>query len=263
MTAMPTTPDAKPETKAEEEGIVIRDHRKRPMAWIDTLDLETYGPELKALGIAVYIALAAHADGATQRAWPGKRRIASLIGTSPRHLKVAFGRLVKAGLLRIESRGRGRRTYYTLLASPAVRRVKASATAEVTLSSDCKKCYRRGHGVLPQGSHPVTAGVTEQQTIQQTIQQQRVAVTSLTESGLDRATAKKLAKAYPAERVAAVVAASERASTNRAGWIRAAGEGGWELSPMADERKVEQTADVEAITATLAAINRRYQDGGA
>lgn len=71
--------------------------------WIDPQVLDRYGPELKAQGIAVYNALAKHADK-TRRCWPSVRKIATLTGMSERSVQRALNRLVALGLIDIESR---------------------------------------------------------------------------------------------------------------------------------------------------------------
>ena len=69
--------------------------------------------------LAVYLTLAAHADGRGLSAFPSVRRIARLAGIGERTVQRAVQKLVESGMLRVEIRGgRHRPNEYTLVSNP-------------------------------------------------------------------------------------------------------------------------------------------------
>jgi hypothetical protein len=98
----------------EDRTFAIRDNRQAGWWWANNDVIDVYGQELGTHGIAVYCVLARHANNRSQQCWPGVRRIAELIGTSPRHVTAALRRLEAAGLVQIKTCA-GHGNVYTLV----------------------------------------------------------------------------------------------------------------------------------------------------
>lgn len=102
----------------------VRDTRQRDWGWFNYSLLDTYGPLIKADGIAVYVALVRHADNATQTCHPSYETLAGETGLSRRQVMRVIERLATVGLLRVTPQSttttEGKRVHaanrYTLLA---------------------------------------------------------------------------------------------------------------------------------------------------
>ena len=82
----------------------VRSIRQPGWFWARNELLTEHGAELGPYGIAVYCALAMHADNEKQTARPGAERIAELIGCSVRKVKQTIKQLDALGLVCIEER---------------------------------------------------------------------------------------------------------------------------------------------------------------
>ncbi len=100
------------------DDLVVRDHRHPGWLWLENAVLDTYGAQLGAYGIAVYVALCRHA-GNDQQAYPSHKRLASVTGMSVRQARRAVDQLIALGIIHAEPRfddGRQTSNTYTLLA---------------------------------------------------------------------------------------------------------------------------------------------------
>ena len=96
--------------KSENE---IRDLRNGNWYWIERGVLERYGRQIRALGIAVYNALAFFSNQ-NQKAFPSQKHIADLLGSSRSSINRAIKLLEENGLIRKERKGRRNCVYYLL-----------------------------------------------------------------------------------------------------------------------------------------------------
>jgi hypothetical protein len=100
----------------------IRDARRLPVMWADKRIVMVFGQFIHAHGLAVYMALAAHA-GPGGQAFPSVATLARLIGAKEDTTRRALHALKDAGLIAIEARytvqGGQTSNIYTLLDVPA------------------------------------------------------------------------------------------------------------------------------------------------
>jgi hypothetical protein len=84
--------------------VQVRSHRRAQWFWIDNAVLDTYGPTLGPIGLALYMSLCRHASSTTGKCWPSLERLSRQCGISvisaSRHLKT----LVACGLIQVEPR---------------------------------------------------------------------------------------------------------------------------------------------------------------
>mgnify|MGYP006271552955 CR=1 FL=1 len=92
----------------------IRDARQTGWFWIDTRVLKEHGADLGPYALAIYMALAAHADNSTSKCFPGVSTLAESAGMSTRQARKALRKLEAIGLIHTEER-KGRSSVYTLL----------------------------------------------------------------------------------------------------------------------------------------------------
>src|SRR5262245_17662161 len=78
------------------------------ISWLITAGyvVERYGPELGPLAIAVYVALARHADAVTGRCFPSHNRIAMQVGMSRRSVIRQIAKLALFELVEVKPRHR-------------------------------------------------------------------------------------------------------------------------------------------------------------
>lgn len=98
------------------ENTEIRGRGKKTRFYVDNEILELYGPILKPHGIALYVALARHANSNTQICFPSYERLIRCSGIGNRNtISKKLQLLEDIGLIRIKhSNGRGS-NYYKLL----------------------------------------------------------------------------------------------------------------------------------------------------
>jgi DNA-binding transcriptional ArsR family regulator len=82
----------------------MRTRRPGQWCWLDTAIVATYGPQIGAYGVAVYVALAAHANGKTQACWPSIGRLASELKLSRPTVKRTLRKLREVGLIASDPR---------------------------------------------------------------------------------------------------------------------------------------------------------------
>jgi DNA-binding MarR family transcriptional regulator len=92
----------------------IRDSRNTGWFWIDTRVLKEHGADLGPHALAIYMALAAHADNNTSKCFPGVSTLAESAGMSTRQARKALRKLEEIGLIHTQTRP-GRSSVYTLL----------------------------------------------------------------------------------------------------------------------------------------------------
>ena len=92
----------------------IRDSRNTGWFWIDTRVLKEHGADLGPHALAIYMALAAHADNNTSKCFPGVSTLAESAGMSTRQARKALRKLEEIGLIHTQTRS-GRSSVYTLL----------------------------------------------------------------------------------------------------------------------------------------------------
>jgi chromosomal replication initiation ATPase DnaA len=86
----------------------VRDRRKPKRLYIDnTFFYGGYAQKVGPYGIAIYSALALHADADTQEAWPSYNRLAELTGMSRRQAIRKVAELKALNMVVIEKRKRG------------------------------------------------------------------------------------------------------------------------------------------------------------
>ncbi len=109
----------------------IRDERTDARFFVDNAVVFDYGQDLGPYGLAVYVALCAHAKRSTQACFPSHATLAREIGCGVAKVKEALGELRDLGLIsitpRIGKEGQGS-NIYTLLNVPA--RVQAETAGE-------------------------------------------------------------------------------------------------------------------------------------
>lgn len=96
---------------------VVRDTKDGNWFFVDNAILQRFGRELGPHGIAVYCALALHADRITQTTWPSQQTIADETGMSRMQVFREIRKLERLGLVRVAKRGR-RSCTYTLARPP-------------------------------------------------------------------------------------------------------------------------------------------------
>lgn len=84
------------------EPVNVRDDRKHTFFIVDNALIEKHGRTIGPYGIAVYSALAMHANGA-RRCSPSVTSIANEIGACPRQVRAKMRQLAELGLLTIEA----------------------------------------------------------------------------------------------------------------------------------------------------------------
>jgi GntR family transcriptional regulator len=82
------------------EQIRVISHRSQPWAWFDKRVISRYGRQLGPHGLAVYMALAMHADGETQSCFPSIQTVSRETGVSRAQLKRVLHRMVTLKLIR-------------------------------------------------------------------------------------------------------------------------------------------------------------------
>ena len=60
--------------------VQVRSHRRVQWFWIDNAVLDTYGPTLGPIGLALYMALCRHASSTTGKCWPSLERLSRQCG---------------------------------------------------------------------------------------------------------------------------------------------------------------------------------------
>lgn len=85
--------------------IQLRDLREGNWYWIPKEILEKYGKKIRALGLAVYNALAYFSDQ-DQRSFPSQKYLADFLGYSRSSIHRAIKLLEKNGLIKVEKRDR-------------------------------------------------------------------------------------------------------------------------------------------------------------
>ena len=110
----------------------VADQRTPGWFWCHDRLIDTYGPELGPIGIAVYVCLARHADKAGE-CFPAKATIGAEIGASKRAVDEAISRLVIFKLITVTKRkaapGDHDSNLYTLLEPPRFIVIMATETA--------------------------------------------------------------------------------------------------------------------------------------
>jgi hypothetical protein len=110
----------------------VADQRTPGWFWCHDRLIDTYGPELGPIGIAVYVCLARHADKAGE-CFPAKATIAAEIGASKRAVDEAISRLVTFKLITFTKRkaapGDHDSNLYTLLEPPRFIVIMSTETA--------------------------------------------------------------------------------------------------------------------------------------
>ena len=100
----------------------VRDQRGGNWFWMHNEILDRYGAELGPIGIAVYAALARHANNGTGECYPSRKALAKAIGASVPSVDRALARLRDLGLVSWEQRrtvdGDLTSNAYTLLPLP-------------------------------------------------------------------------------------------------------------------------------------------------
>jgi hypothetical protein len=82
----------------------LRTRRPGEWFWVDTAIVATYGPQIGAYGVAVYVALASHAKGKTQDCWPSIARLASELSLSRATVKRTLRKLREVKLIATNAR---------------------------------------------------------------------------------------------------------------------------------------------------------------
>lgn len=82
--------------------VIVRDDRKHDFFIVDNALIQKHGREIGPYGIAVYSALAMHANGA-RRCSPSVTSIANEIGACPRQVRAKMRQLAELGLISIEA----------------------------------------------------------------------------------------------------------------------------------------------------------------
>jgi len=100
---------------------IVADQRTPGWFWLHDRIIDTYGPALGPIGIAVYVCLARHADKAGE-SFPAKVTIAAEIGASKRAVDEAIKQLANLKLITVTVRkltiGDNDSNIYTLLDPP-------------------------------------------------------------------------------------------------------------------------------------------------
>ena len=101
----------------EDAPLQVRSHRRAQWFWVDNTVLDTYGPTLGPIGLALYMGLCRYANSTTGKCFPSLVTLSRQCGISvisaSRHLKT----LVACGLIQIEPRP-GTTAMITLLDIP-------------------------------------------------------------------------------------------------------------------------------------------------
>lgn len=94
----------------------IRPHQKKTRFYVDNEVLEIYGPKLKSSGIAIYCALARHANSKTQSCFPSYPRIMKLSGVGKRNTVSKYLKILEElGLIIIDRNKKREPNVYFLL----------------------------------------------------------------------------------------------------------------------------------------------------
>ncbi len=106
-------PDGQPEAEADSDGrLNVRDRRKPKRLYIDNVFFRGgYAAKVGPYGIAIYAALAMHADNYTQEAWPSYNTLADLTGMSRRQVIRKVAELAELNLVAIETRINSKKFY--------------------------------------------------------------------------------------------------------------------------------------------------------
>lgn len=96
------------------DDMEVRDARHTGWFWIDTRVLKEHGADLGPHALAIYMALAAHADNSTSKCFPGVSTLAKSAGMSTRQARKALRKLEEIDLIHTQTRP-GRSSVYTLL----------------------------------------------------------------------------------------------------------------------------------------------------
>lgn len=111
----------------------VRSPRSVKWFWIDNAVIDTYGPTLGPIGLALYMGLCRYANAKTGTCWPSLGTLSTQIGISvisaSRHLKT----LVTCGLIHVETRP-GTTALITILDIPE------SPITEIGVSGDPQLC---------------------------------------------------------------------------------------------------------------------------
>jgi DNA-binding Lrp family transcriptional regulator len=227
--------------------IEVRDARATPWLWMSK-GIFRDSKELGPYGIAIYAALVSFANG-DQQAFPSFNTIANLVHCSRSTVIRTIKKLEALGWIRIEQRrderGFSSNVYY-LLPDPPERTqpaqsgigqdspTSAEPSVSQTLPSVCETL-----GSVPQTPPWCPTDTTlvshrhlnKKQLNKNYLTTTGGVVAALLDVGFTEAAARRLARNYPEERIAAVLAAVSAASVaNPAGWVRRALEENWDLS---------------------------------
>jgi hypothetical protein len=144
----------------------LRDRRRAGWFWIHNLVIDHFGAQLGPNGLAVYAALARHAD-AEGKSWPGIQKLAAETGTSQRTVQRSLRQLEELHLLQVATRtednGRTSSNEYALLEpdADATAPVGDIPSPESTLDGSTLTICIEGVTQTPSPRHTVTGeGVT-------------------------------------------------------------------------------------------------------
>lgn len=113
----------------------VRDLKDGDWYWIPKAVIHRYTPKVGAIGIAVYNFLASLANQ-SQSCFPSQKYIAEHLGYSRSYVNQALRRLEKAGLIKVEKKGRYHRTYHLLEVRCKHQRTQVSTTADSGVKQD-------------------------------------------------------------------------------------------------------------------------------
>jgi biotin operon repressor len=178
-------------------GMHIRDRRGGERYFIDNLFIREYGKIVGPYGIAVYNALAVHADIDDQEAWPSYETIAALIGCSRRQVIRVVQQLQGLQIIQVSERKTkdGRRTSngITLLhkdewtpvssdsqSPPAVTHSHPASDSESPEQDSCKQDPSNKDGASPEAPESVTNSRKEPDFLPPADEQMKLLFSSLT-----------------------------------------------------------------------------------
>jgi hypothetical protein len=155
-------------------------HQRAPAAYphgftrIDNRIVSRYGPQIGALGIALYAVLSFHADNDTHECYPSIRTLSGRLGMCQRRVLKTIQVLEEAGLVQVvcarSSQGRRHVNVYTLLPIPDAQHPAVPETAPL-LTSGQHPAVPEAAPLLTQRQHPVVPQAAELNLINQYLRQ--------------------------------------------------------------------------------------------
>jgi len=173
----------------------VRDHRRPGWFWVYNELLTVYGQELAPYGIAVYCALAMHADNTDQSCYPSYATIARETGMSRAQVKRELRKLEAIGLIQVEHRGDRRRPNIYHLLSLKEHRPLGSGRPQTRV----RETLALGSGRPPNYTQ-ITRPNNHMEVVGEVVSEaHQMIMAQLIEFSIQETTAERLATEYPSD----------------------------------------------------------------